>query len=75
MWNWFKCYVSGRHDFGAWCEKGAMFLRCVNCGRRSSGWAIDAKATPPLTVLHAHATPASAKGVSRVIPFERAASR
>jgi len=79
MWNWFKCYLSGRHDFGAWCEAGAMFLRCANCGKRSSGWAIDAKATPPLTALHAHvahehahiATPPH----SRVVPFSRAAAR
>ena len=38
MWNWFNCYLSGRHEFGKWCESGAIFLRCVHCGRRSSGW-------------------------------------
>lgn len=40
MWNWFNCYLSGRHDYSAWCESGAMFLRCIHCGRRSAGWAV-----------------------------------
>ena len=40
MWNWFNCYLSGRHDYGVWCEKGAIFLRCVHCGRRSPGWSV-----------------------------------
>ena len=44
MWNWFNCYLSGRHDYGMWCEPGAIFLRCIHCGKRSSGWALDAKA-------------------------------
>ena len=26
-----------------WCEPGAMFLRCVHCGKRSSGWAVEAE--------------------------------
>jgi hypothetical protein len=43
MWNWFSCYLSGRHDYGMWCEPGAIFLRCVHCGRRSGGWALEAK--------------------------------
>ena len=50
MWNWFNCYLSGRHDYSAWCESGAMFLRCVHCGRRSAGWAVTedgATRTPP----------------------------
>jgi Zn ribbon nucleic-acid-binding protein len=47
MWNLFNCYLSGRHDYGMWCEPGVMFLRCVHCGKRSSGWAV----TPtPVTV-------------------------
>ena len=41
MWNWFNCYLSGRHDFGVSCEPGAIFLRCSHCGRRSPGWAVD----------------------------------
>ena len=32
MWNWFNCYLSGRHDYSAWCEPGSIFLRCVHCG-------------------------------------------
>ena len=28
MWNWFNCYLSGRHEYGMWCEPGAIFLRC-----------------------------------------------
>ena len=40
MWNLFNCYLSGRHDFGMWCEPGQIFLRCVHCGKRSSGWAV-----------------------------------
>ena len=42
MWNWFNCYLSGRHEFGVSCEPGAIFLRCAHCGRRSSGWAVGA---------------------------------
>ena len=72
MWNWFNCYLSGRHDYSAWCEPGAIFLRCVHCGRRSSGWDMNATA-------HAHPPP-SARGVTvpaktRVVPFDRAAAR
>ena len=44
MWNWFNCRVSGRHEYGVWCEPGAIYLRCVHCKRRSSGWAVDAGA-------------------------------
>jgi hypothetical protein len=43
MWNWFKCYLSGHHDYGIGCEPGAIFLRCIQCGRRSGGWALEAK--------------------------------
>ena len=68
MFNWFNCYLSGRHEFGVWCEPGSVFLRCVHCGKRSSGWALDAKRTPPPVVEKkrmAHA---------RVVPFDRAAA-
>lgn len=71
MWNWFNCYLSGRHEYGVWCEPGAIFLRCVHCGRRSSGWEISARpgaaAPPPLTA-------AKPKHDTRVLPFERTAS-
>ena len=70
MWNLINCYLSGRHDYGMWCEPGAMFLRCVHCGKRSGGWAVEAKfqtTAPRLPVVtRAAATPA------RVIPFDRA---
>ena len=81
MWNWFNCYLSGRHEFGVWCEPGAIFLRCVHCGRRSSGWALQGKPTPSaqlpvrasamvkMTVPDPAATQAG-----RVLPFDRAAS-
>jgi hypothetical protein len=71
MWNLINCYLSGRHDYGMWCEPGAMFLRCVHCGKRSSGWAVEAKfqITAP-RVAAAARTPAPSPG--RVLPFDRA---
>ena len=75
MWNWFNCYLSGRHDFGLWCEPGSIFLRCTHCGKRSSGWTVDARApqvkrdsAPTLVV-------AAANQAARVLPFERATAR
>jgi hypothetical protein len=41
MWNLLNCYLSGRHDFGVSCEPGAIFLRCIHCGKRSNGWALQ----------------------------------
>jgi hypothetical protein len=73
MWKWFNCYLSGRHDFGVWCDNGAIFLRCVHCGKRSAGISIDSKphlkpqANTPVVKTHAAA--------SRVLPFDRAAAR
>ena len=81
MWNLFNCYLSGRHDYGMWCEPGAIFLRCVHCGKRSSGWAVIPK--PALaaqcvpvahaTVAQARTAPAVATGRAsvnkRVLPF------
>lgn len=74
MWNWFNCYLSGRHDYGMWCEPGAIFLRCVHCGRRSTGWSLAAE---PLTVLAVakvtvKATPAPLAAAVR--PFDRRAA-
>jgi hypothetical protein len=68
MWNWFNCYLSGRHEYGLWCEPGAIFLRCVHCGRRSPGWSIDAP--------HAHDHPSPPVEPPRVksspvVPFPR----
>ena len=71
MWNLFNCYLSGRHDYSAWCEPGAIFLRCVHCGRRSTGWTVNAKEHAP---VHAQATvPSTAR--KHVLPFSRAAAR
>jgi hypothetical protein len=46
MWNWLNCYLSGRHDFGVGCEPGAIFLRCIHCGKRSNGWALKGHQGP-----------------------------
>ncbi len=80
MWNWFNCYLSGRHEFGPWCEPGTIFLRCVHCGRRSSGWAIEPKGhvhtTAPALVAKKAPAALSAQHVpSRVLPFDRVAAR
>jgi hypothetical protein len=78
MWNLFNCYLSGRHDYGMWCEPGAIFLRCIHCGKRSPGWALAAKTVvavhrAAVTVAPAAVT-ATVAHKSRVIPFGRAAA-
>jgi hypothetical protein len=77
MWNLLNCYLSGRHDYGMWCEPGAIFLRCVHCGKRSAGWEVVAK--PALAVQRAAVAAAvvtvKAATKSRVIPFNRAVAR
>jgi hypothetical protein len=67
MWKWFNCYLSGRHEYGVWCEPGAIFLRCVHCGRRSSGWSIGSPQ------VHDHAAPPVEPVMksTRVVPFPR----
>ena len=72
MWDLINCFLSGRHDYGMWCESGHMFLRCVHCGKRSSGWALEAKfrRTAPVTAAATRPDPMPA----RVIPFDRAGS-
>jgi hypothetical protein len=42
MWSWICCYVTG-HDYSVSCDGGAMFLRCIVCGRRSQGWVVHAE--------------------------------
>ena len=83
MLNWFNCYLSGRHEFGMWCEPGAIFLRCIHCGRRSSGWSLDAKAqksarlpvSAQSSVAKVSVASVSAAAQSgRVLPFGRVAS-
>ena len=39
MWSWILCYVMG-HDYSVTCHSGAMYLRCMACGRRSHGWVV-----------------------------------
>ena len=88
MWNLFNCYLSGRHEFSTWCEPGTVFLRCVHCGKRSSGWAVEAKfqrtaprpavvSRIPLAPRPGIATPMASPVVvtsAKVIPFDRAAA-
>ena len=71
MWNLFNCYLSGRHDYGMWCEPGQIFLRCVHCGKRSPGWTIGGK-----TEAVSEPRPAVAKAptAARVVPFPRVAA-
>jgi len=40
MWGWLSCFLIG-HDYSVHCEDGAVFLRCLNCGRRSHGWSLE----------------------------------
>ena len=74
MWNWFNCYLSGRHDYGMWCEPGAIFLRCMHCGRRSPGWSVHAKSSDASAsaaeVTTATTVPAAARS-AQVLPFDR----
>jgi hypothetical protein len=57
MWNWFNCYLSGRHDFSVWCESGTIYLRCLHCGKRSTGWAVhDQPRILQRAVVHASGT-------------------
>ena len=79
MWSWVNCYLSGRHEWGKWCEPGAIFLRCIHCGRRSCGWAIDQKLNQfaiPSAKAHVSSRPVRSKIVepARVLPFTPAAS-
>jgi len=75
MWNWFNCFISGRHEYGVWCEPGAIFLRCVHCGRRSPGWAVENKPSVTSGTRKRATTAAAGAQASRVIPFERSAAR
>ncbi len=69
MWAWFNCYLSGRHEYGVWCEPGAIFLRCVHCGRRSPGWALNGSVERRTGAVQQ--TPRLSKdSTRRAIPFD-----
>jgi hypothetical protein len=74
MWTWFSCYLSGRHEFGVSCEPGAIFLRCVNCGRRSTGWSLNA-VVPGAPAISSSPAKAPAKPAPQAVPFDRAPAR
>ena len=84
MWTWLSCYLSGRHDYSTWCEPGAIFLRCIHCGRRSSGWSLDAnpqrsailpsRTRAAATVVNVNLADSTSAHVTRVLPFVRGAS-
>ena len=69
IWNFFNCYLSGRHDYGMWCEPGAIFLRCVHCGRRSGGWTLEAKPQTPAET--SQPTLRAPLPNAHVVPFDR----
>jgi hypothetical protein len=74
MWNWFNCYLSGRHDYGMWCEPGTIFLRCVHCGRRSPGWSLDtsdAYATKSSSSSKSSRRVSSSARPAQILPFDR----
>ena len=79
MWNRLNCYLSGRHDYGMWCEPGAIFLRCLHCGSRSVGWNLDPTTSMP-KLTNRQREPmtkilASARaGRPRVVPFTQSAA-
>jgi hypothetical protein len=70
MWNWLNCHLSGRHDYGMWCEPGTIFLRCMHCGKRSSGWSVEANVATPVKKQLTIVQPPKR---SRVLPFGRLA--
>ena len=74
MWNLFNCYLSGRHEYGMWCEPGAIFLRCMHCGRRSSGWSLYAKSQTVKTSPTKTATPAPPPAARPAPAFDRPAA-
>lgn len=69
MWSWLSCYLSGRHDYGVSCEPGSIFLRCVNCGKRSNGWAVHGQQQPALVTAPVRAGHHTAAKVARSLPF------
>ncbi len=41
MWDWVNCHLLNRHENAVCCEHGAILLRCLRCGRRSTGWQVE----------------------------------
>ena len=72
MWNWFNCYLSGRHEFGVWCASGAIFVRCIHCGKRSSGISIEPKELRSRSA--SGCSGAQGPATARVVPFNRLAA-
>jgi hypothetical protein len=54
MWDWINCHIAHRHEFVVWTGSNEVFLRCLRCGCRSSGWRV----TSPSGEAHVHSTPA-----------------
>jgi hypothetical protein len=76
MWNWFNCYLSGKHEYLISCEKGAVFLRCPHCGRRTPGWAVEGQARKSPVKEHAAVPgPRAVARATRIIPFIRSVAR
>jgi integrase len=75
LWSWIKCRVWRRHDEKVLCGPDGLYLQCVRCGSRSSGWAIARKAPLPAPIVRIHpaTVPPVAQPVEvpRVIPFDR----
>ena len=46
MWSWIICYVTG-HDYSVSRDHGAIFLKCIACGRRSQGWEVHGHSHAP----------------------------
>jgi hypothetical protein len=41
MWDWVNCHLLNRHQYAVCCEHGAILLRCLMCGHRSTGWQVE----------------------------------
>lgn len=71
MWKLLNCYLSGRHDFSVSCEPGAIFLRCINCGKRSPGWELKGHHAPltPAKAQLREREPQTAPRIAQALPF------
>jgi hypothetical protein len=56
MWDWINCHILGRHEETVCCEAGTVFLRCLHCSRRSTGWELQVM-PPPGPITRRPATP------------------